>query len=475
MKKKNNAEIEVKIPGRRGTQGTINLANVIDNADQQLFSSVFPQVQSSLGIGIVGLGSLTGVRTILQAISTPIWGWWSDRHSRKRVLSIGCFVWAIFTILIAFTFSYIDILIYRALTGIGLAVIVPTAQSLIADYFSPKTRGKAFGWLGLTGVLGAVFGALFATFMVSYDFILGIEAWRFVFIVWGIISIIVGILVLIFLKDPIRGEMEPELKEVITARKAEQYRIQISDFKKIFKTKTFVLIFLQGTAGSIPWSGLTAFMITWFQYIGYPSFFSGIIFVVLGIGAALGNLFGGWIGDKAAKWNLKRGRLIIAQISVLIGIPMTAIIFILVPMSTNSLLMYLVLGGLTGFGISWTAGGCNNPIFSEIFPPEIRSSAYAVDRVFEGSFGALGSIFVSIVAASFGFITPPLGTVVSDLPVDSVLRITNMQALAMGMFLVALIPWIICLILYTLVYFTYPKDYEKMRVFLENRAKKLEE
>jgi hypothetical protein len=214
-------------------------------------------------------------------------------------------------------------------------------------------------------------------------------------------------------------------------------------------------------------------MITWFEYIGFPTFIAGIMFVIIGVGAALGNLFGGWIGDKAAKWNPKHGRLIIAQISVFIGIPMTAVIFLLVPMSTDSLLLYLILGGLTGFGISWTAGGCNNPIFSEIFPPEIRSSAFAVDRVFEGSFGALGSIFVGFAAASFGFLTPSME--LQTIPLNDPLRIANMHALALGIFLVALIPWIICLIIYSFVYLTYPKDYEKMRVLLETRAQRLEE
>ncbi|MEJ2278521.1 MAG: MFS transporter [Candidatus Lokiarchaeota archaeon] len=472
MRQKSKSKIKqdkVKIPGRRGTQATINLANIIDNADQNLFSSVLPQIQSSLGTSVIGLGTLSGVRAILQSVSTPLWGWWSDRHSRKRVLAAGCFIWALFTILISVTFSYIDIFVYRALTGIGLAVIVPTAQSLIADYFSPKTRGRAFGWFGLTGVLGSVIGVLFATALVSF------VSWRVVFLGWGMVSIVVGILVLIFLKDPVRGEMEPELRDIITEKKAERYKIQGRDLIKIFKKRTFVLIFLQGTAGSIPWSGLIFFMVTWFEYIKFPNFIAGIMFALIAVGAAIGNLFGGWLGDKVAKWNKMRGRIMIAQISVFIGIPMTAIIFFVIPMTTSSLFLYCILGSLTGFAISWPAGGCNNPIFSEIFTPEVRSSAFSIDRLFEGSFGALGYIFVSVVAAIFGFITPPSGTVVSDLPVNSPLRITNMHALANGMFLMSIIPWIICLILYTFVYFTYPKDHEDARKLLESRAKKLEE
>ena len=458
------------IPGRTGTQVTINLANVIDNANAQIFPSVYYQIQGSLGLSVVDLGNLTGVRTFLQAIVTPLWGWWSDKHSRKRVLAIGCFLWAAFTILVAFSVSFMDMLIYRAMTGIGLAVIIPTAQSLIADYFTPSRRGKAFGWLGLTGVIGNITGTIFATTLVGFSSqIFGIDTWRFIFIIWGFISIVIGILVLIFAKDPIRGEMEPELRETLTSEKAKSYKLKLSDFKQILKNKTFLLIALQGTAGSIPWNGIL-FMIIWFEYIGFDPLTAGLIFSIIAIGAAIGNLFGGWLGDRAAKWSPKRGRLIIAQISVFAGIPLTMVIFIIIPMSINSILLYILVGVITGSLISWTAGGTNFPILSEIFQPEIRSSVFSLDIMFESAFGALGSVFVGLAAAGFGYITPPIGADVSTLPY----RVINMTALAWGMFITALIPWIICLILYTFIYFTYPKDYKEMRVFLEQRAKKLE-
>jgi MFS family permease len=463
-------EKEKKIPGRRGTQVTINLANIIDNSDGQIFPVVYEQIENTTGLSVVELGYLTGVRSLLQAIATPLWGWWSDKHSRKLVLALGCFLWAIFTILIALSTSFIDMLIFRAITGIGLAVIVPTAQSLIADYFLPKKRGKAFGWLGLTGVLGVIIGTLFATAMVQISpEILGIESWRFVFIVWGIVSIFIGILVLLFTKDPMRGKMEPELEEVLTSEKANRYHLSRTDYKTILTNKTFLLIVLQGTAGSIPWNGIF-FMTIWLEYVGFDPIIAGLIFAIIAVGAALGNLFGGWIGDKAAKWNPDRGRIMIAQISVFAGIPLTYIIFILIPMQTSSMLTYIILGFITGFLISWSAGGCNNPIFSEIFKPEIRSSVFSIDRMFEGSFAALGTVFVSTVASVLGYITPPIHADILTLPY----RFSNMIALAWGMFLVALIPWIICLVLYTLVYKTYPKDYEKMRSVLEERAKALE-
>ena len=92
--------------------------------------------------------------------------------------------------------------------------------------------------------------------------------------------------------------------------------------------------------------------------------------------------------------------------------------------------------------------------------------------MFEGSFAALGTVFVGLAAAAFGYITPGIGEDISTL--DPSIRLTNMTALACGMFLVALIPWIICLIVYSFIYKTYPKDYETMRTILEDRAKQLE-
>ena len=76
-----------KVTGRTDTQITTNTANIINTADAQLFPSLYAQVQSTLGLDVVQLGMITGIRTLAQSIFTPLWGWWSDRYSRKYVLA----------------------------------------------------------------------------------------------------------------------------------------------------------------------------------------------------------------------------------------------------------------------------------------------------------------------------------------------------------------------------------------------------
>lgn len=53
--------------------------------------------------------------------------------------------------------------VFWAVNGVGLSLVIPNGQSLIADYYEDLDRGKAFGALYLTGALGAMVGTVFAT------------------------------------------------------------------------------------------------------------------------------------------------------------------------------------------------------------------------------------------------------------------------------------------------------------------------
>ncbi len=47
--------------------------------------------------------------------------------------------------------------------GAGLALVIPSGQSLVADYYSAGARGSAFGALYLTSALGGMGGSIVAT------------------------------------------------------------------------------------------------------------------------------------------------------------------------------------------------------------------------------------------------------------------------------------------------------------------------
>lgn len=69
-----------------------------------------------------------------------------------------------------------------------------------------------------------------------------------------------------------------------------------------------------------------------------------------------------------------------------------------------SVSLYGALLLLMGATISWAAPACNNPIFAEIVPPELRNLVYAFDRSFEMAIAAMAAPIVGILAEQlFGF------------------------------------------------------------------------
>ncbi len=456
---------------RKNSVALINTANIIDQADVQLLPAVYNSLERDLGFNPVQLGLITAIRSLLQSVTNPVWGYYGDKFSRKTLLAFGCYIWAIFTLLVAFSSSFETMLISRALSGIGLAVLYPTASSLLADYYPDNSRGRAFGLLGLTGIIGSVIGTIYAT-SISDSLIFGIQGWRVAFATMALVSFVLGFLIHIFGKDPLRGYSEEQLKGLINESTEKKYKISRSDVKKILSNKSFDLIVLQGMAGLIPWSSIL-FIIDWFQYIGLSAPLAAISFAVIAMGAALGNLLGGVLGDKAARWNPEKGRLIVAQISVFSGIPMMFIIFWFLPRNTDMLLAYIVIGFITGMLISWAATACNSPIFAELFEPEIRSTAFSIDRFFEGAFAASGTLIVGWLAVNFfNYYTPAPGIAINQL--SQTIRTTNINALANAMLIATVVPWLFCLFIYFFVYFTYPSDKQRIGLVLKSRKNELE-
>ena len=123
--------------------------------------------------------------------------------------------------------------------------------------------------------------------------------------------------------------------------------------------------------------------------------------------------------------------------------------------------------------ISWAATACNSPIFAELFEPEIRSTAFSIDRLFEGALAASGTLIVGWLAVTFfNYYTPPIGVTVDQL--SQAVRNTNINAMANAMLIATVIPWLFCLFIYFFVYLTYPSDKQRIHNILKMRKSELE-
>ena len=84
-------------------------------------------------------------------------------YNRAGVTAAGCLIWGICTAGFSFCNTLNQGYLFWAVNGLGLSLVIPTGQSLIADYHQATTRGTAFGVYYLTAAFGSMFGSLYAT------------------------------------------------------------------------------------------------------------------------------------------------------------------------------------------------------------------------------------------------------------------------------------------------------------------------
>ncbi|KAI4389201.1 hypothetical protein MLD38_001452 [Melastoma candidum] len=434
----------------------VNLAGILERADESLLPGVYKQIGADLHADPTKLGSLTLFRSIVQASCYPVAAYLATRHNRVRVIALGAFLWAAATFLVGISSNFFQVAVSRALNGIGLALVAPAIQSLVADSTDDHNRGSAFGWLQLTGNIGSLVGGLLSVVIAPYS-LLGIPGWRISFHLVGIISVLVGILVRLFASDPHFADGSSKANGQASSRSfCSEVNYMIQEARMVIKVPSFQIIVAQGVMGLIPWSALS-FSAMWLELTGFSNYMTAFLIALFVISGSLGGLFGGKMGDYLSTRLPNSGRIILSQISSASAVPLAAVLLLGLP-KNPSVFLYGFILFIMGFFISWNAPATNNPIFAEIVPEKSRASVYALDRSFESVLSSFAPPIVGILAQHvYGY---------KQLSSDGDVVMSRENAVSLGKALYAAIgvPMTLCCLIYSFLYFTYPRDRERARM-----------
>ncbi|XP_038975669.1 tetracycline resistance protein, class B-like isoform X2 [Phoenix dactylifera] len=342
----------------RRTLVLVNLAGIMERADEALLPAVYKEVGAALHASPTGLGSLTLLRSIVQAACYPLATYMAVRYNRTHVIALGAFLWAAATFLVALSNTFLQVAISRALNGIGLALVVPAIQSLVADSTDNSTRGIAFGWLQLTGNIGSIMGNFFALLLASTS-IMGIAGWRIAFHLVAAISVVVGILVRLFAVDPHFSSNVISSDDLISRKSVwAEVKDLIKEAKAVMRIPSFQIIVAQGVTGSFPWSALS-FAPLWLELIGFSHEGTGLLMTLFSVATSLGGLFGGKMGDFLARHFPDSGRIVLSQISSASFIPLAAVLLLVLPDDPSTGLAHAIVLFIMGLSVSWNAPATN--------------------------------------------------------------------------------------------------------------------
>ncbi len=172
------------------TLGGVMLALFLGALDQTIVATALPSIILDLG----GFDRFTWVTTAYLVSSTtvvPIVGRLSDFYGRKWFYVVGIIIFLIGSALAGLSQSMNQLILFRAIQGIGGGVMIANAFVAIGDLFPPSERGK------YQGLIAAVFGLSSIVGPTLGGFITDNLSWHWVFYV----NIPIGIpVVLLFIR-----------------------------------------------------------------------------------------------------------------------------------------------------------------------------------------------------------------------------------------------------------------------------------
>ena len=130
---------------------------------------------------------------ITSTIVTPLYGKLSDIYGRKKFFLTAISVFVVGSMLCTLSQSMLQLACYRAFQGLGAGGLFALALAIIGDIVPPRERAKYQGYFlavfGTSSVLGPVIGG----FLAGQSSLLGIDGWRWVFLV----NVPIGILAML--------------------------------------------------------------------------------------------------------------------------------------------------------------------------------------------------------------------------------------------------------------------------------------
>lgn len=301
-------------------------------ADVAAIGAAATPLKTALSIGNGQVGLLVSVVALSGGIATIPVGMLADRLNRVRLLSISVGLWALAMIASGLAPTYSWLVLTRVVLGVVVAVAGPVIASLVGDYFFPHERGRVLGFILAGELIGTGIGYAVAGMVTA------ILPWRAVFIVFAAPAILLAYWVW-RLREPKRGgqdrlepvtPQEPKRRAQKPQKAVDERSVQdrVRDagitptraavldenparmpiqraIRYILRIPSNVALIVSSALGYFFFAGLKTFGILFIgSHFHMGTAVVSVIFPVIGLGAVLGVLLGGRVGD----WLIGRGR-----------------------------------------------------------------------------------------------------------------------------------------------------------------------
>jgi EmrB/QacA subfamily drug resistance transporter len=163
--------------------------------DGSIVTIAIPSIASSISLGLEAAVWIILAYLLLLTVLLINVGRLADLKGRKRFYTIGFIIFTVGSLLCGLSNSDLELVIFRAVQGIGAAFILANSTAIVTDAFPRWERGKALGINTMAVYVGLTAGPVIGGILVHN------YGWRSIFFVNVPIGIVVVALTMLKLKE----------------------------------------------------------------------------------------------------------------------------------------------------------------------------------------------------------------------------------------------------------------------------------
>jgi predicted MFS family arabinose efflux permease len=262
----------------------LGLAGFVVMADNWVVSPILPAIAHSIDVSPVRAGLLISAYMLPFGLFQLLFGPLADRYGKRQVITFSMVFFTIVTGLCGLGMGLYDLALYRAITGVFAASVMPISLALIGDTVPMERRQQAIGtFMGISflgqGLSMAVGGSI--AFFVS---------WRGVFVTYAALSL-VSTLLLVVLGRAVPSKKNPR-----------------SEFAKpyirLLRNPRSLAVYLVVLVEGLLILGSFSFLGTYTDFLFHYNYFAiGLVLTAFGVGAIITGRLVGKIVPRIGRMN----------------------------------------------------------------------------------------------------------------------------------------------------------------------------
>ena len=248
-------------------------------------------MQTSLGLSYTQIGTLITVAWVVRNVSSFAAGTLAPRYGSRIIVGVSTLAAGGAMLLLAASDNFWTAMLAMIITGLGSGAALTPMMGLLSPWFEAGNRGVAAGFASAGGSVAFVVSGLLVPWLTDRD---PMHGWQHTWFVFGVLVIGIGILSLIFIKNPSATASDTEPGQHRPTRS----RWPLAAYKNPLVWMVTFLVFLSGWSQGVFHTFFATFII---REHNVDMSYAGLLVISMGVLGAFSGILSGKISDRIGR------------------------------------------------------------------------------------------------------------------------------------------------------------------------------